>query len=129
MDTELNNPSIELVRTGTSSRRIRPDDVAISDRISYTIAEFAALNGMCRQSVYNAVARGEIKALKFGGSLRIPRSELDRLFGAVGRCDACGGLLDPVHEPGRFRHVACAPPPASLAILARLRSERERSRP
>jgi excisionase family DNA binding protein len=40
---------------------------------------FARLASLARSSVYAAIARGEIRAVKIGGAWRIPTSELDRL--------------------------------------------------
>jgi len=40
---------------------------------------FARLASLARSSVYAAIARGEIRAVKIGGAWRIPTAELDRL--------------------------------------------------
>ena len=42
---------------------------------------------MSRESIYRAVARGEIRALKIGSSLRLPRVQFDLLL--------AGGDFDP----------------------------------
>jgi excisionase family DNA binding protein len=42
-------------------------------------ATFARLVDLSRASVYAAIDRGEIRAVRIGGSLRIPASELARL--------------------------------------------------
>lgn len=45
-----------------------------------SVSEAAALLGISRNSAYEAVRRGEIPALRFGRSIRVPMAALDRLL-------------------------------------------------
>ena len=49
-------------------------------RTAYTVDEAAASLGICRASIYNMIARGELRAVKIGRSTRIPAAELDRIL-------------------------------------------------
>ena len=53
--------------------------LAPPQRLAYTPAEAAQALGICRASVYNMLARGQISAVKLGRSTRIPAVELERL--------------------------------------------------
>jgi len=59
-----------------------PPTVPVVRRYAYTPAEFATTLGVCRATVYNLMARGELRFVKLGRSTRIPAAELDRLLGA-----------------------------------------------
>lgn len=50
-------------------------------RHAYAPAEAATALGLCRASIYNLMARGELRFVKLGRSTRIPAAELDRLLG------------------------------------------------
>ena len=39
----------------------------------------AAALGVCRATIYNLIARGELSAVKLGRSTRIPITELERI--------------------------------------------------
>ena len=49
------------------------------ERVLIRPARFAQMVDLSRASVYAAIDRGEIRAVRIGGSLRIPASELARL--------------------------------------------------
>jgi excisionase family DNA binding protein len=49
--------------------------------------EFAELLGLNRESVYRALARSELQAVRVGRSLRLPRAQIGALL-AGGDCDA-----------------------------------------
>ena len=49
---------------------------------------FGALLDLNRESVYKAIARGELKALRVGRVIRLPRAQLDALL--IGNDDARG---------------------------------------
>ena len=51
-----------------------------NDRQTLTVEEAATLLGIGRNSAYQAIARGELPALRFGRRLLIPRAALDRLL-------------------------------------------------
>ena len=61
-----------------------PSTVPVVRRHAYTPAEAATALGLCRASIYNLMARGELRYVKLGRSTRIPASELDRLVGTAG---------------------------------------------
>lgn len=71
------------------------DDKAASpaiDRQTLTVEEAAMLLGIGRNSAYQAIARGELPALRLGRRLLVPRAALERHLaesGAIGR-DAPG---------------------------------------
>jgi len=48
------------------------------ERIVYTTQEAAAVAGVCRDTIYRAIARGKLRASKHLRHKRILRSELDR---------------------------------------------------
>jgi excisionase family DNA binding protein len=47
-------------------------------RIAYTAEEAAAVAGVCRDTIYRAIARGKLRASKHVRHKRILRSELER---------------------------------------------------
>lgn len=51
------------------------------DRLALSPAELAEALGICRASVYNLIARGELHVIKIGRSTRIPIAEAIRLAG------------------------------------------------
>jgi excisionase family DNA binding protein len=46
-------------------------------------ASFARLCEMSRANVYKLIEKGELRAVRIGGSIRIPISELNRLIAAA----------------------------------------------
>ena len=48
----------------------------MSARRTFTVAEFAELLGVGRQTVYDACARGELRHVRLGARIVIPRSVL-----------------------------------------------------
>lgn len=48
-------------------------------RLAYSPAEAAQALGVCRASIYNMIARGDLHVIKLGRSTRIAASELARL--------------------------------------------------
>lgn len=47
------------------------------DRLAYTPAEAATALGVCRATIYNLVARGDLRVIKIGRATRILTSELE----------------------------------------------------
>ncbi len=45
-----------------------------------TVPEVAAALRISRNSAYEAIRRGEIRALRFGRTLRVPAAEVERLL-------------------------------------------------
>lgn len=48
------------------------------DRQTFTVEEAATLLGIGRNSAYQAIARGELPALRLGRRLLVPRAALER---------------------------------------------------
>lgn len=44
----------------------------MADRLAYRVAEFSEAIGVSRSKGYELIARGEVPAIRIGGSLRIP---------------------------------------------------------
>jgi excisionase family DNA binding protein len=55
----------------------------MNDRQTLTVEEAAALLGIGRNSAYQAVARGELPALRLGRRLLIPRAALERRLAEI----------------------------------------------
>ena len=51
------------------------------DRLALSVREAADLLGVGRDAIYNAINRGDLRAVKFGGTLLVPRVELHRILG------------------------------------------------
>lgn len=51
------------------------------EKLAYSKAETAKLLGLHENSVTNAIRRGEIRAVRLGARVLIPRTELARLLG------------------------------------------------
>lgn len=67
-----------------SKQRLASDPtggVEVTDKVFYGVAELAAESHIPKRSIYDAVSRGEIKALRIGRSIYIPRAEVERLLG------------------------------------------------
>lgn len=47
----------------------------------YTVAEVAQMARVSRMTVYRMVHSGDLPAIRVGGSYRVPKSALDKLFG------------------------------------------------
>ncbi len=77
----------------------RRSDTKVSDvrtRLALTVREAAATIGVGRDAVYNAINRGELRAVKFGGTLLVPRVELERLLGL--ECPELVAVADVLRE-------------------------------
>jgi len=53
------------------------------ERVSYSFAEFAEMNGKERTWVYRQVQKGRLRAVTGFGAAMIPASEVERIFGKV----------------------------------------------
>lgn len=49
-------------------------------RIAYPINETADLLGVSRRTVYELIARGELRSVRIGARQRVPAAELERLL-------------------------------------------------
>ncbi|XCB29464.1 helix-turn-helix domain-containing protein [Arcanobacterium hippocoleae] len=52
-----------------------------------TVAEVAEITRVSRMTVYRMVHSGELPAVRFGSSYRVPRSALEQLLGASADSD------------------------------------------
>jgi excisionase family DNA binding protein len=50
------------------------------ERATYTVAEVAAILGVNHKGVYDAIKRGEIRALKIGGRIVVPRLVIEAML-------------------------------------------------
>jgi hypothetical protein len=66
-------------RVQTQSRAAR-EQIPLNDRLSFSPAEFAALNNKSATWGYRRIYRGDIKVVAGAGRLLIPRSEVDRFL-------------------------------------------------
>lgn len=64
-------------RQGTPRVSTNLDDT----RLAYSMREVAAAIGLSERSVWALIARGELRAVKLGRSVRISREALDELLG------------------------------------------------
>jgi len=56
-------------------------------RLALKVKEAADVLGIGRDAVYNAINRGEIRAIRLGGTLLVPQAELERLLGVEPETD------------------------------------------
>jgi excisionase family DNA binding protein len=56
---------------------------AVMDRWTVTVEEAAQMLGISRSSAYECVRRGELRALRLGRRLVVPRASLEELLGAT----------------------------------------------
>ena len=52
------------------------------DRRTYSVEEVAEILGISRNSAYAAVSNGELKSVRIGRRIIIPKTEVDALLGA-----------------------------------------------
>ncbi len=52
--------------------------VPLSEKLCFSIDDFALINGICRQSVYNEINAKRLRTKKVGKRRLIPREEADR---------------------------------------------------
>ncbi len=55
----------------------------VMDRWTVTVEEAAQMLGISRSSAYECVRRGELRALRLGRRLVVPRSALEELLGGT----------------------------------------------
>jgi excisionase family DNA binding protein len=51
-----------------------------NEREFESIQELSERTGKCYRTIHRAIKAGKIKAVRFGGSVMIPRREVDRVF-------------------------------------------------
>ncbi len=60
----------------------------VAERLVYSPAEAAEALGVTRQTIYQLIARGELRRCHVGRSARIPAADIHRLAGYDGGPDA-----------------------------------------
>jgi excisionase family DNA binding protein len=55
--------------------------VPIAERLGFRLAEVAALTGVPKSTLHDAVRTGKIRAVRLGRVIVIPKAEVDRLLG------------------------------------------------
>ncbi len=71
---EDNQPSRKQGRRRIQRTAATPD--LLGRRLFLSVKEYCDLTGMPKPTVYKLVGEGKIKAVRIGGSLRIPVSEI-----------------------------------------------------
>jgi excisionase family DNA binding protein len=67
----------------------------VTERLTFTVAELATALGVGGQTVYDAIARGEIRHVRIGRRIVIPRDVLTDLGIGASQGAAPGALLRP----------------------------------
>lgn len=65
---------------GASTREAIAQAIASGERLAHPVPEYVRVSGASKSAVYDAIARGEIRAVRVGRRLLIPRSEFARLL-------------------------------------------------
>lgn len=68
-----------MARNGKTDKPA-PTAKLLDGRLMLRVAEFSALTGTPKPSVYKYIASGQVKAIRIGGSLRIPVSAIQDLL-------------------------------------------------
>jgi excisionase family DNA binding protein len=55
------------------------------ERQIYSVAEFRAVMGIGRNTAYAAIAAGQVRSVRIGKRLLVPRSEVERILSAPTR--------------------------------------------
>jgi excisionase family DNA binding protein len=65
---------------GASIRETITRAIASGERFVHPVPDYVRVSGVSKSAVYDAIARGEIRAVRVGRRLLIPRSEFARLL-------------------------------------------------
>jgi excisionase family DNA binding protein len=68
------------LRVHDSTVQDKPSRAATIERETLTVAEAGRVLGIGRNAAYDAVARGQLPAIRIGKRLVVPRAALDRLL-------------------------------------------------
>lgn len=69
------------VESDTSTQQVsEPPSGEVNGAPTYTATEAASLLGMSKATLYRAINRGDIIAIRFGRAVQIPRHVVDRLL-------------------------------------------------
>lgn len=85
---------------------------AVTGRLALTVREAAAALGVGKDAIYKAINRGDLRAVRLGGTLLVPQVELDRMLGLV-------GSPEPMAVAALLREVAHALEPAAAKVKDR----------
>jgi hypothetical protein len=64
----------------SSTKPLDPSDVTLAERLCLSMLELAALTGICRNSLYSAVRRGELRVTKIGKRTVVAMGEARRFL-------------------------------------------------
>lgn len=84
----------------------------MTGRLALTVREAAAALGVGKDAIYKAINRGDLRAVRLGGTLLVPQVELDRMLGLV-------GSPEPMAVADLLREVAYALEPAAVKVKDR----------
>jgi excisionase family DNA binding protein len=62
--------------------------MSVIERSTYTVPEAAQLLGLSRNRTYEAIAAGEVPALRIGRRVLVPRAALERMLSEAGSGNA-----------------------------------------
>jgi excisionase family DNA binding protein len=65
---------------GTSIRETVARAIASGERFAHAVPDYVRVSGVSKSAVYDAISRGEIRSVRVGRRLLIPRSEFARLL-------------------------------------------------
>jgi excisionase family DNA binding protein len=79
------NPYPAEYRALTFHHERIPGNMSDSERLTLTVPEVAAQLGLSRNGAYEAVATGQIPAIRIGRRVLVPRAALERMLEAAGK--------------------------------------------
>jgi excisionase family DNA binding protein len=71
-------------------------NVAIEDRVAYSLSEVAGLTGLSISGLYLLIGRGQLRSIRIGGRRLITREALD---------DFLSGNVSPIHPVAVAEHT------------------------
>jgi len=85
----------------------------VVERISFSIQEVADSHGLQARTIRRMVERGELRVMRFGASIRIPKREIERLERRGPGLDAAGARRERggvgVARPSAIERARAAP--------------------
>jgi len=74
----------QVIERATAPADLIAVTTAATRPLTYRVREAAQLLGVSPDSIYDAVNRGEIRHLRFGRAIRIPKFVVDEMVGEAG---------------------------------------------
>jgi len=74
------NENVSHSQRARTQSRAAHAQIPVNDRLSFSPAEFAALNGKSTTWGYRRIYHGDVKVISTAGRILIPRSEVDRFL-------------------------------------------------